>query len=103
MGTTAKAHAAITFARQNLSRKRQAKLVITIAILYYYNYIVSPEYIEYGVYGDLIIVYPKTRFYLLKGDYIPIVLNCYSTIAVGGLSYNSFILRAILSRLRRKM
>ena len=26
------------------------------------------KYIEYGVYGDLTIIYPKAIFYLLKGD-----------------------------------
>ena len=25
---------------------------------------------EYGVYGDLFLIYPKGIFYLLKGDYI---------------------------------
>ena len=29
------------------------------------------KYIEYGVYGDLTLIYPKPKaiFYLLKGDY----------------------------------
>ena len=35
--------------------------------------IVPPKWIEYGVYGGLIIRYPYTLFCLLKGDYAPYV------------------------------
>ena len=31
--------------------------------------IVPLKQIEYGIYGDLIIMYPKAIFYLLKGGY----------------------------------
>ena len=35
--------------------------------------LVSLKQIDYGVYGDLIIISPKAIFYLLKGDYSPTV------------------------------
>ena len=36
-----------------------------------YDYIVPLKYIEYGVYVDLITIYPKPCFiYLITGDYM---------------------------------
>ena len=40
-----------------------------------YVCIVPLKYIEYGVYGDLIIIYPKPySMYLIKGDYVRVCM-----------------------------